>query len=120
VRVEGEEFRGRIQVGSRPTPRRTEARKHDRDIVGHGHGHAGGGGGGRIVDGVAEVGVVRKVFMNFEFIEGRETGDKVMVKFRRVGIADEEVVYDKEEGGGVSVVTEKHGGGGFRVSSHVG
>jgi hypothetical protein len=53
--------------------------------------------------------------MNFELIEGRQTGDKV-VKFRGVRIADKEVVYGKGEGGGVSVVAEKHGGGGFSVS----
>jgi hypothetical protein len=49
---------------------------------------------------VAEVGVAGKVSMNFEFIESRKAGDKV-VKFRRVGIADEEIVHDKGEGGGV-------------------
>ncbi len=38
-----------------------------------------------------------------------------MVKFRGVRIADKEVIY-KEEGGGVSVMAEKHGGGGFRVA----
>jgi hypothetical protein len=52
--------------------------------------------------------------MNIEFIEGRQTGDKV-VKFRGVGIANKEVIYGKGEGGGVSVVAEKHGGGGFSV-----
>jgi hypothetical protein len=50
--------------------------------------------------------------MNFEFIEGRQAGDKV-VKFRGVGIADKEVIYGKGEGGGVRVVAEKHGDGGF-------
>ncbi len=52
--------------------------------------------------------------MNFEFIEGRQTGDKV-VKFRGVRIADKEVVYGKGEGGGVGVVAEKHGVGSFSV-----
>ncbi len=33
--------------------------------------------------------------MNFEFIEGRETRDKV-IKFGGMGIADEEVVNNKE------------------------
>jgi hypothetical protein len=53
--------------------------------------------------------------MNFKFIEGRKTGDKV-VKLRGVGIADKKVVYGKGEGGGVSVVAEKHGCGGFGVA----
>jgi hypothetical protein len=57
--------------------------------------------------------------MDFEFIlvEGRQTGDKV-VKFRGVGIANKEVIYCKGEGGGggVGVVAEKHGGGGFSVA----
>ena len=53
--------------------------------------------------------------MNFEFIEGRETGDKVM-KFGGVGIAEEEVVNNKGKRGGVGVVAEKHGGGGFGVA----
>jgi hypothetical protein len=48
--------------------------------------------------------------MNFEFIEGRETRDKV-VKFVGVGIADEEVVNNKGKRGGEGVVAEKHGGG---------
>ena len=56
-----------------------------------------------------------KVSMNIEFIEGRQTGDKV-VKFRGVGIANKEVIYGKGEGGGVSVVAEKHGSGGFSVA----
>ena len=51
--------------------------------------------------------------MNFEFIEGRETRDKV-VKFGGVGIADEEIVNNKGKRGGVGVVSEEHGGGGFR------
>ncbi len=38
--------------------------------------------------------------MNFEFIEGRETRDKV-VKFGGVGITDEEVVNNKGKRGGV-------------------
>ena len=53
--------------------------------------------------------------MNFEFIEGRETRDKV-IKFGRVGIADEEIVNNKGKRGGVGVVAEKHGGGGFGVA----
>ncbi len=56
-----------------------------------------------------------KVSINFEFIEGRQTGDKV-VKFRGVGIADKVVIYRKGVGGGVSVVAEKHGGGSFSVA----
>ena len=52
---------------------------------------------------------------NFEFIEGRETRDKV-VKFGGVGITDEEIVNDKGKRGGVGVVAEKHGGGGFGVA----
>jgi hypothetical protein len=43
--------------------------------------------------------------MNFEFIEGRKTGDKV-VKFRGVGIADEEIVHYKGEDSGVGAVAE--------------
>jgi hypothetical protein len=47
--------------------------------------------------------------MNFEFIiDGRKTRDEV-VKFRGMGIADEEIVHYKGEGGGVSVVAEEHG-----------
>jgi hypothetical protein len=61
---------------------------------------------------MAEVSVARKVSMNFEFIEGRKTGDKV-VKFRGVRIADKEIVHYKGEGGGVNVVAEEHGGGGL-------
>jgi hypothetical protein len=53
--------------------------------------------------------------MNFEFIESRQTGDKV-VKFRGVGTADKKVIYSKGEGDGVGVVAEKHGGGGFCVA----
>ncbi len=58
-----------------------------------------------IVYGIAEVSVVREVSMNFEFIEGRETRDKV-VKFGGVGITDEEIVNDKGKRGGVGVVAE--------------
>jgi hypothetical protein len=46
--------------------------------------------------------------MNFEFIEGGETGYKV-VKF-------EEIVYYEGENGGVGVMAEEHGGGGFGVA----
>ena len=53
--------------------------------------------------------------MNFEFIEGRETRDKV-IKFGRVGIADEEIVNNKGKRGGVGVVSEEHGSGGFGVA----
>ncbi len=53
--------------------------------------------------------------MNFEFIEGSETGDKV-VKFEWVGVTDEEVVNNKGERGGVGVVAEEHGCGGFGVA----
>ncbi len=53
--------------------------------------------------------------MNFEFIEGRETGDKV-VKFGWVGVTDEEVVNNKGKRGRVGVVAEEHGGGGFGVA----
>ena len=53
--------------------------------------------------------------MNLEFIEGRETRDKV-VKFGGVGITDEEIVNDKGKSSGVGVVAEKHGGGGFPVA----
>jgi hypothetical protein len=53
--------------------------------------------------------------MNFEFIEGGETGYKV-VKFGGVRIADEEIVYYEGEIGGVGVVAEEHGSGGFGVA----
>ncbi len=53
--------------------------------------------------------------MNFEFIEGGETRDKV-VKFGWVGIMDKEVVNDKGKRGGVGVVAEERGGGGFGVA----
>ncbi len=36
-----------------------------------------------------------------------------MVKFRGVGITDEEIVHYKGEGSGVDVVAEEHGGGSF-------
>ena len=52
--------------------------------------------------------------MNLKFIEGGQARHKV-VKFRGVGIAnDEKVVDGKGEGGGVGVVAEEHGGGSFR------
>ncbi len=38
-----------------------------------------------------------------------------MVKFGWVGITDKEVVNDKGKRGGVCVVAEEHGGGGFGV-----
>jgi hypothetical protein len=47
--------------------------------------------------------------MNFEFIEGGETRDKV-VKFGWVGITDEEVVNNKGKRGGVGVMAEEHEG----------
>jgi hypothetical protein len=53
--------------------------------------------------------------MNFEFIEGGETRDKV-VKFGWVGITDEEVINNKEKRGGVGVMAEEHGVGGFGVA----
>jgi hypothetical protein len=53
--------------------------------------------------------------MNFEFIEGGETRDQV-VKFGWVGITDEEVVNNKVKRGGVGVMVEEHGGGGFGVA----
>ena len=39
-----------------------------------------------------------------------------MVEFRGVGIANKEVIDNKGEGGGVGVVAEEHGGGGFGVA----
>ncbi len=57
--------------------------------------------------------------MNFEFIEGRETGEKV-VKFVWVGITDEEVVSNKGKRVGVGVVAEEHGAGWKFWSSRVG
>jgi hypothetical protein len=51
--------------------------------------------------------------MNFKFIEGRKTSNKV-VKFRGVGVAYKEVVHNKGEGGGVGVVSEEHGSGSLR------
>ncbi len=53
--------------------------------------------------------------MNFEFIEGRKTGDNVG-KFGWMRIAYEEVVSYKGERGGVGVVAEEHGGGSFGVT----
>ena len=53
--------------------------------------------------------------MNLKFIEGGKAGYKV-VKFRGVGVANEEVVDSKGEGGGVGVVAEEHRGGGFGVA----
>jgi hypothetical protein len=50
-------------------------RQHGGDVVGHGQ---GGGRGGEVVYGIAEVSVAGKVFMNFEFIEGRQTRDEVV------------------------------------------
>jgi hypothetical protein len=50
--------------------------------------------------------------MYLKFIEGGKAGYKV-VEFRGVGIADKEVIDGKGEGGGVGVVAEEHGGGGF-------
>ena len=38
-----------------------------------------------------------------------------MVELRGVGIANKEVIDNKGEGGGVGVVAEEHGGGGFGV-----
>ncbi len=55
--------------------------------------------GGGVVDGIAKVGVVGKVSMNFEFIEGGEARYKV-VKFEWVRIVDEEIVHDEGESGG--------------------
>ena len=53
--------------------------------------------------------------MNLKFIEGGKAKHKV-IEFGGVGVANEKVVYGKGEGGGVSVVSEEHGGGGFRVA----
>ncbi len=112
---------GRVQVeyrrqGMKPIQsRRREARKYGRNIVWHREGRAGGGGGGGIVYGIAEVSVVGTVSMNFEFIEGGETGYKV-VKFGGVKIADEEIIYYEGKSHGVGVMAEEHGGGGFGVA----
>jgi hypothetical protein len=38
-----------------------------------------------------------------------------VVEFQGVGIANKEVVDSKGEGGGVGMVAEEHGGGGFGV-----
>ena len=51
--------------------------------------------------------------MNFKFIEGRKTCNKV-VEFRGVRVSYKEVVHNKGEGGGVGVVSEEHGGGSLR------
>ncbi len=51
--------------------------------------------------------------MNFKFIEGRKTSNKV-VEFRGVEVAYKEVVHNKGDGGGVGVVSEEHGGGSLR------
>ncbi len=51
--------------------------------------------------------------MNFKFIEGRKTCNNV-VEFRGVGVAYKEIVHNKGEGGGVDVVSEKHGGRSLR------
>ncbi len=51
--------------------------------------------------------------MNFKFIEGRKTCNRV-VEFRGVGVAYKEVVHNKGEGGGVGVVSEEHGVGSLR------
>jgi hypothetical protein len=53
--------------------------------------------------------------MNFEFIKGGKTGDEV-VRFRGVGVAYKEVVYDEGEGGGVSMVAEEQWGGCFGIA----
>ncbi len=53
--------------------------------------------------------------MNFEFVEGGKTGDKV-IKFGGVGVSYKKVVHDEGEGGGVSVVAEEHRGEGFGVA----
>ena len=53
--------------------------------------------------------------MNLKFIEGGKAGHKV-IKFGGMGVANEEVVDGKGEGGGVSVVAEEHRGGGFRIA----
>ena len=53
--------------------------------------------------------------MNLKFIEGGKAGHKV-IKFGGVGVANEKVVYGNGEGGGVGVVAEEYGGGGFGVA----
>ena len=53
--------------------------------------------------------------MNLKFVEGGKAGYKV-VKFGGVGIADEEIVNNKGKRGGVGVVSEEHGSGGFGVA----
>ena len=52
-------------------------------------------------------------------IEGGKTCNKV-VEFRGVRVSYKEVVYNKSEGGGVGVVSEKHGGGSLREAVLVG
>jgi hypothetical protein len=47
--------------------------------------------------------------MNFKFVEGRKTCNKVF-EFRGVGVAYKEVFHNKDEGGGVGVVSEEHEG----------
>jgi hypothetical protein len=56
------------------------------------------------------------VSMNFEFIEGGETGYKV-AKFGGVRIADEEIFYYEGESGGVGVVAEEHEDTSIRTDS---
>jgi hypothetical protein len=52
--------------------------------------------------------------MNFKFIEGRKTCNKV-VEFRGVRVSYKEVIHNnKGEGGEVGVVSEEHGGGSLR------
>ena len=53
--------------------------------------------------------------MNLKLIEGGKAGHKV-IEFGGVGVATEEVVDSESEGGGVSVVAEKHRGGSFGVA----
>ncbi len=58
--------------------------------------------------------------MNFEFIEGGETEDK-MIKFGGVVANEIGNRHDKGEGGEVGLVAENYGGGGFgERRSHVG
>ncbi len=55
------------------------------------------------------------VAVNFEFIEGGEARYKV-VKFGGERIADEEIVHDERESGGVGVMAKEQGGRGFGVA----
>jgi hypothetical protein len=71
-------------------------------------------GGWGVSDGISEIDVARGVYMHLKFVEEGETRYKV-VEFRRVGIANKEFIDNKGEGGGVGVVAEEHGGGGFGV-----